>query len=37
MKPFQFKLMYVSKQANECLVKGSSVKDCQITVSKAAK
>ncbi len=26
MKPFEFKLMYISKQANECLVKGSSVK-----------
>ncbi len=37
MKPFEFKLMYVSRQANECLVKGSSVKECQTQISKVAK
>lgn len=37
MKPFEFKLMYVSRQANECLVKQNSVKDCQAKVSKLAK
>lgn len=29
--------MYVSRQANECLVKGSSVKDCQAKISKVAR
>lgn len=37
MKPFEFKLMYVSRQANECLVKGSSVKECQTQISKVAR
>jgi hypothetical protein len=36
MKPFEYKLMYVSRQANECLVKGSSVKECQTQISKVA-
>ena len=36
MKPFEYKLMYVSRQANECLVKGSSVKECQVKISKMA-
>jgi len=30
MKPIEFKMMYLSKFANQCLVKGNSVKDCQI-------
>jgi hypothetical protein len=29
--------MYLGRQANECLVKGSSVKDCQQLVSKQTK
>jgi hypothetical protein len=37
MKPFEFKLMYVSRQANDCLVKGSSVKDCQVKSAKLVK
>ncbi len=37
MKPFEYKLMYISRQANECLVKGSNVKDCQTKISKMAK
>lgn len=37
MKPFEFKLMYISRQANECLVKGNSVKECQTQISKIAK
>ena len=37
MKPFEFKLMYISRQANECLVKGGNVKDCITQTSKLAK
>lgn len=37
MKPLEFKMMYLSKFANECLVKGSSVKDCQAQLSTKTK
>jgi len=37
MKPFEFKLMYISRQANDCLVKGSNVKECQTKISQIAK
>ena len=29
--------MYVGRQSNECLIKGSSVKDCQQLISKQIK
>jgi hypothetical protein len=37
MKPFEFKIMYISRQANGCLEKGSSVKECQVQMSKVTR
>ena len=34
MKPFDIKLIYVLWQANICLMEGSSVKECQVKMSK---